>query len=163
MHGYRGAVIGAIATAGVIMGGITEFATLSGTPMFLGAMIMGPFAAWVLRLFDRAIEGKVRAGFEMVVDNFSLGIIGMLLAIVGTLGVGPVVAAIVAVLSAGVNWLVAANLLPLASIFVEPGKVLFPNNAINHGIFTPLAAIDVQTAGQSILYMVESNPGAGLG
>jgi len=163
VHGHRGAVVGAIATAGVIIGGITEFATLSGTPMFLGAMIMGPAAAYLLRLFDRAVEGKVRAGFEMVVDNFSLGIIGMILAIVGTLGVGPVVAAIVAVLSAGVNALVAAGLLPLASIFVEPGKVLFLNNAINHGIFTPLAAIDVETAGKSILYMVESNPGAGLG
>ncbi|MHA6511498.1 PTS mannitol transporter subunit IICBA [Tessaracoccus sp. Z1128] len=163
VHGQRGAVIGAIATAGVIIGGITEFATLSGTPMFLGAMIMGPAAAYALRVFDRAIEGKVRPGFEMVVDNFSLGIIGMLLALLGTLGVGPVVAAIVTVLSAGVNWLVAANLLPLASLFVEPGKVLFLNNAINHGIFTPLAAMDVQTAGQSILYMVESNPGAGLG
>ena len=163
VHGNRGAVIGAIATAGVIIGGITEFATLTGTPMFLGAMIMGPFAGWVLKHFDRAVEGKVRAGFEMVVDNFSLGIIGMLLAIVGTLGVGPVVAAIVGVLSAGVNWLVAANLLPLASLFVEPGKVLFLNNAINHGIFTPLAALDVAETGKSILYMVESNPGAGLG
>ena len=163
VHGNRGAVIGAIATAGVIIGGITEFATLSGTPMFLGAMIMGPLAGWVLKQFDRAVEGKVRAGFEMVVDNFSLGIIGMLLAIVGTLGVGPVVAAIVGVLSAGVNWLVAANLLPLASLFVEPGKVLFLNNAINHGIFTPLAALDVAETGKSILYMVESNPGAGLG
>ncbi|MBB1515709.1 PTS mannitol transporter subunit IICBA [Tessaracoccus sp. MC1679] len=163
VHGNRGAVVGAIATAGVIIGGITEFATLSGTPMFLGAMIMGPLAGWALKQFDRAVEGKVRAGFEMVVDNFSLGIIGMLLAIVGTLGVGPVVAAIVGVLSAGVNWLVAANLLPLASLFVEPGKVLFLNNAINHGIFTPLAALDVAETGKSILYMVESNPGAGLG
>ncbi|HRA04036.1 MAG TPA: PTS mannitol transporter subunit IICBA [Arachnia sp.] len=163
VHGQRGAVIGAIATAGVIIGGITEFATLTGTPMFLGAMIMGPFAGWVLKQFDKAIEGKVRAGFEMVVDNFSLGIFGMLLAILGTLGVGPVVAGIVGVLSLGVNWLVAANLLPLASLFVEPGKVLFLNNAINHGIFTPLAAIDVAETGKSILYMVESNPGAGLG
>ena len=106
---------GSDAESGVMIGGITEFATLTGTPMFLGAMIMGPFAGWVLKQFDKAIEGKVRAGFEMVVDNFSLGIFGMLLAILGTLGVGPVVAGIVGVLSLGVNWLVAANLLPLAS------------------------------------------------
>lgn len=163
VHGQRGAVIGAIATAGVIMGGITEFATLSGTPMFLGAMIMGPLAAWVLRAFDRVIEGRVPSGFEMLIDNFSLGILGGALAIVGVLGVGPVLAAVIAVLAGGVNALVAAGLLPLASIFVEPAKVLFLNNAINHGIFTPLAAIDVQNTGRSILYMVESNPGAGLG
>lgn len=163
VHGQRGAVIGSIATAGVIMGGITDMSTLSGTPMFLGAMIMGPFAAFLLKKFDEAIEGRVPAGFEMVIDNFSLGILGMLLAILGTLGVGPVVAAIITVLGAGVSWLVAANLLPLAAIFVEPAKVLFLNNAINHGIFTPLAAIDVQETGRSILFMVESNPGPGFG
>ncbi len=163
VHGQRGSVIGAIATVGVIMGGITEIATFTGTPMFLGAMIIGPLAAFLLKLFDRAIEGKVPSGFEMLIDNFSLGILGMLLAILGVFGVGPVVSALIAVMSGGVHFLVSHNLLPLASIFVEPAKVLFLNNAINHGIFTPLAAIDVQATGQSILYMVESNPGAGLG
>ena len=163
VHAQRGAVIGAIATAGVIMGGITDMSKLEGTPMFLGAMIMGPLAAWILKKFDKLIEGKVRAGFEMVIDNFSLGIIGMLLAILGSLGVGPILAGLIAILAGGVNWLVSAGLLPLASIFVEPAKVLFLNNAINHGIFTPLAAMDVQETGKSILYMVESNPGAGLG
>lgn len=155
VHGQRGAVIGAIATVGVIVG--------VDIPMFLGAMIIAPLAAFVLRLSDKAIEGKVKPGFEMLIDNFSLGIIGMLMAILGRLAIGPFVAAIVAFLSAGVNVLVNAGLLPLASIFVEPGKVLFLNNAINHGIFTPLATIDVQQAGKSILFMVESNPGAGLG
>ncbi|MFP5415949.1 MAG: PTS mannitol transporter subunit IICBA [Actinomycetes bacterium] len=163
VHGQRGAVIGAIATIGVVLGGITDWATLAGVPMFLGAMIMAPFAAFVLKLLDKAIEGKVPAGFEMLIDTFSIGILGMLLAILGVLGVGPVVAALVLVLSSGVNALVDANLLPLASILVEPGKVLFLNNAINHGIFTPLATIDVQNTGRSILFMVESNPGAGLG
>ena len=155
VHGQRGAVIGAIATVGVIVG--------IDIPMFLGAMIIGPLSAFVLRLSDKALEGKVKPGFEMLVDNFSLGIIGMIMAILGRLAIGPFVAGIVAFLSAGVNILVNAGLLPLASIFVEPGKVLFLNNAINHGIFTPLATIDVQQAGKSILFMVESNPGAGLG
>lgn len=163
VHELRGAVVGSIATAGVILGGITELSTLSGTPMFLGAMIMGPLAAFLLKKFDQLVEGKVKSGFEMLVDNFSLGILGMLLAIVGTLGVGPIISAVIAVLAGGVRFLVDANLLPLASIFVEPAKVLFLNNAINHGIFTPLAAMDVQAAGKSILFMVESNPGAGFG
>ena len=163
VHGQRGAVVGSIATVGAVMGGITDWATMSGTPMFLGAMIMGPLAAYLLKLFDGLIEGKVPAGFEMLIDNFSLGILGGILAVIGLLGVGPVLAALILILSGGVNALVAANLLPLASIFVEPAKVLFLNNAINHGIFTPLAAIDVQEHGRSILYMVESNPGAGLG
>ncbi|MDO4784702.1 MAG: PTS mannitol transporter subunit IICBA [Propionibacteriaceae bacterium] len=163
VHGQRGAVIGAIATAGVIIGGITDWATLAGTPMFLGAMIMGPLAAYVLKLFDGLIEGKVASGFEMLVDNFSLGIIGMGFAILGVLSVGPVVSAVIAVMAGGVNALVTAGLLPLVSMLVEPAKVLFLNNAINHGIFSPLAVLDVQDAGKSILFMVESNPGAGLG
>ncbi|HRL49309.1 MAG TPA: PTS mannitol transporter subunit IICBA [Propioniciclava sp.] len=164
VHAQRGAVIGAIASAGVIIGGLPNVPEFTGgTPMFLGAMIMGPLAAFILKLFDKAVDGKIPSGFEMLVDNFSLGIIGLLLVLVGVVGVGPILAVIVGFLGAGVQILVNAGLLPLASIFVEPAKVLFLNNAINHGIFTPLAAIDVQTAGKSILFMVESNPGAGLG
>ena len=163
VHGQRGAVIGAIATAGVIIGGITDWATLTGTPMFLGAMIMGPAAAYVLKLLDGLIEGKVASGFEMLVDNFSLGIVGMGFAMLGVLSVGPVVSALIAVMAGGVNALVSAGMLPLVSVLVEPAKVLFLNNAINHGIFGPLAVLDVQDAGRSILFMVESNPGAGLG
>lgn len=155
VHGQRGAVIGAIATMGVIVG--------ADIPMFLGAMLIGPLSAYVLKLFDGLIEGKVKSGFEMLIDNFSLGIIGMIMAILGRLAIGPAVGAIVEVLSTGVKALVNAGLLPLVSIFVEPAKVLFLNNAINHGIFTPLATIDVTETGRSILFMVESNPGAGLG
>ncbi len=155
VHGQRGAVIGAIATMGVVMS--------ADIPMFLGAMIMGPLAAWVLKAFDKAIEGKIRAGFEMLVDNFSLGIIGMLLAIVGRLAMGPVVEFLVSLLGRGVEWLVNLHLLPLASIVVEPAKVLFLNNAINHGVLSPLGATEAEQIGRSILFMVESNPGPGLG
>lgn len=155
VHGQRGAVIGAVATMGVVVG--------SEVPMFLGAMIIAPISAWVLKKFDKAIEGKVASGFEMLVDNFSLGIIGMVMAILGRLGIGPVVATLVGWLGSGVDILVENGLLPLASIFVEPAKVLFLNNAINHGVLTPLGAAESESLGQSILFMVESNPGPGLG
>ncbi len=155
VHGTRGAVIGAIATMGVIVG--------SDVPMFIGAMLIGPLAAWLLKRLDRALEGHVPAGFEMLVDNFSLGILGMLLAIGGHLGIGPVVAALMGWMAAGVEWLIGHSLLPLVSILVEPAKVLFLNNAINHGILTPLGTQEVTTMGRSILFMVESNPGPGFG
>ena len=155
VHGQRGAVIGAIATMGVVVG--------VNVPMFLGAMIIGPLAAFLLKLLDKAIEGKVKTGFEMLIDNFSLGILGMIMAILGKLAIGPVVAQLVEWLGSGVQALVNAHLLPLASIFVEPAKVLFLNNAINHGVLSPLGAAQAQTAGKSILFMVESNPGPGLG
>lgn len=153
--GMRGAIMGAIATAGVILG--TE------TPMIMGAMLIGPFAGWIIKVFDRAVEGKVAAGFEMLVDNFSVGIFGMILALFGFLVVGPFVAAITAILTAGANWINNAHLLPGISLFVEPAKILFLNNAINHGIMDPIGVQQVAEFGKSIMFLVETNPGPGLG
>lgn len=155
VYDVRGGVVGAIATIGVIVG--------TDIPMFLGALIMGPFGGYVIKQFDRLIEGRVRQGFEMLVNNFSAGIIGGLLAIFGLLGASPVVTALSNALGAGVDAIVNAGLLPLASIFVEPAKVLFLNNAINHGILAPLAIEQAREVGSSILFLVETNPGPGLG
>ena len=129
--GQRGGVIGAIATMGVIVG--------SDIPMFIGAMIVGPLAAWIIKKFDKAVEGHIKAGFEMLVNNFSLGI------------------------RAGVDVFVSHGLLPLASIFIEPAKVLFLNNAINHGILSPMGIQQVEETGKSIFFLLEANPGPGLG
>jgi len=155
VHDVRGGVVGAIATIGVIVG--------SDIPMFLGALIMGPLGGYIIMQFDRLVEGRVRQGFEMLVNTFSAGIIGGALAIIGVLGAGPVISAISDVLGAGVNAIVNAGLLPLVSIIVEPAKVLFLNNAINHGVLAPLAIEQAREAGKSILFMVETNPGPGLG
>jgi PTS system mannitol-specific IIC component len=155
VHGHRGGVVGAVATMGVIVG--TE------VPMFLGAMIMGPLGAYIIKKFDEAIEGKVKPGFEMLIDNFSAGIVGMLLAVVGFKGAGPIVEQLTEWLGSGVETLVDNNLLPVASLVIEPAKVLFLNNAINHGVLTPLGAAEAADAGKSVLFMLESNPGPGLG
>lgn len=155
----RGMVMGAIAIVGCIAGvGGTE-----GQPMLMAAMIMGPFAGWVIKKFDQMMEGHMPAGFEMLINNFSVGILGMVLAIIGYYFIGPVMTGILSVLSAGVALLINNSLLPLVAIFVEPAKVLFLNNAINHGIFTPIGVEQAVEAGKSIMYMLESNPGPGLG
>lgn len=153
--GLRGSVIACIASIGVIVG--------TDIPMFLGVMIFAPLAAWLIKQFDKLIDGKVKAGFEMLVDNFSLGIIGTLLAIVGYYLVGPFVAAITAFLTAGATWIYNAKLLPLISIFVEPAKVLFLNNAINHGIMGPIGIQQAAETGKSIMFLIETNPGPGMG
>ncbi len=152
---HRGGVIGAIATMGVIVG--------SDISMFLGAMIMGPLSAWILKKFDKLIEGKVKAGFEMLVNNFSLGIIGAILACISIVAVAPIVQSLNSVMEAGVGFFVDHGLLPLASIFIEPAKVLFLNNAINHGILSPMGIQQVNEVGKSIFLLLESNPGPGLG
>ncbi|WP_342438946.1 PTS mannitol transporter subunit IICBA [Paenibacillus sp. FSL L8-0436] len=155
VHGKRGGVIGAVVTMGVIVG--------SSIPMFLGAMIVGPLAGWVLKQFDRAVDGKIKAGFEMLVNNFSLGIIGGGLSIAALKGIGPLVEGLTNILSSGVEFLVNHNLLPLVNLIIEPAKVLFLNNAINHGVLGPIALEESQRLGQSVLFMLESNPGPGLG
>ena len=157
--GARGGVMGAIAVMGCVAGvGGTD-----GQPMLMGAMVMGPFAGWVIKVFDKKMENHMPAGFEMLINNFSVGIFGMIIAIIGYWIIGPVMTGILTVLSAGVDVLVSHSLLPLAAIFIEPAKVLFLNNAINHGIFTPIGAEQAATTGRSIMYMLEANPGPGLG
>ena len=131
--GDRGRVIAAIAVVGCICG--------SDYTMLMGAMVMGPLAGWVIKQFDKKVEGHIPAGFEMLINNFSVGILGMLLAILGYYVIGPFMTAILTVLTAGVDFLVAHSLLPLVSIFIEPAKVLFLNNAINHGIFSPIVPV----------------------
>ncbi|WP_196595364.1 PTS mannitol transporter subunit IICBA [Pectinatus frisingensis] len=155
IYGHRGGVVGAIATAGVIAG--------ADIPMFLGAMIMGPFGGWCIKKFDDAFEESIPAGFEMLVNNFSAGILGAILAVIAYMVIGPVVLALNNVLRTAVEFLVNVNLIPLVSILVEPGKILFLNNAINHGIFTPIGVQESQTFGKSLFFLIEANPGPGFG
>jgi PTS system mannitol-specific IIC component len=153
--GDRGGVVGAITTMGVIVG--------ADMPMFLGAMIAGPLGGWAIKHFDAWVDGKIKSGFEMLVNNFSAGIIGMILAILAFLGIGPAVEVLSKILAAGVNFMVVHDMLPLASIFVEPAKILFLNNAINHGIFSPLGIQQSHELGKSIFFLIEANPGPGMG
>ncbi|WP_390409892.1 PTS mannitol transporter subunit IICBA [Lacticaseibacillus jixiensis] len=153
---HRGGVVGAIATMGVIVG--------TNVPMFIGAMIMGPLGGWCIKKWDDAVQPKIKQGFEMLVNNFSAGIIGMLLAIIGFFLMGPIISAFTTIMATGVNWMINHSLLWLANIFIEPAKILFLNNAINQGILTPLGIQQAAgAAGKSILFLLEPDPGPGLG
>ncbi|MHC6591884.1 PTS mannitol transporter subunit IICBA [Arthrobacter sp. C152] len=155
VYDVRGGVVGAIGTMGVIVG--------AGIPMFIGAMIMGPLGGWTMKKIDSIWDGKIRPGFEMLVNNFSAGIWGALLALLGFYGISPLVTAFSTAAGNFVQFLVQNGLLPLTSIFIEPAKVLFLNNAINHGVLTPLGVQQSLEQGKSILFLLEANPGPGLG
>ncbi|MBR22568.1 MAG: PTS mannitol transporter subunit IICB [Microcella pacifica] len=155
VYGTRGGVVASIATMGVIVG--------TDIPMFIGAMIVGPLAAWLMKQVDKLWAGKIRAGFEMLVDNFSAGILGFGLALGAFFGIAPVVTVLSDALGAGARFLTETGLLPLASLVIEPGKVLFLNNAINQGVLTPLGIQEASETGKSILFLLEANPGPGLG
>ena len=154
--GERGGIVAAIAVVGAIMSD-------PNTTMLMAAMIMGPLAGFCIKKFDDIMKDHMPAGFEMLINNFSVGIIGMLLAMFGYIAIGPFMNLILTILTAGVNVLVEHSMLPLIAIFIEPAKVLFLNNAINHGIFTPIATAQAAETGKSIMYMLEANPGPGLG
>lgn len=153
--GDRGGVTGAIATMGVVIG--------SSIPMFIGAMMMGPLGGWCIKKFDEKIDGKVKDGFEMLINNFSIGIIGMLLAIFGYMFVGDIVIWLTKTLSKLTVVLIDHHLLPLVALVVEPAKVMFLNNAINHGIFSPIGIEQANEIGKSVMFLFETNPGPGLG
>lgn len=155
VSGIRGGVIGSIATMGVIVG--------ADVPMFLGAMIMGPLGGYLIKKLDKSVEGKIPAGFEMLFNNFSLGILGAILALIGYVGISPIVAGLNTVMEAGVGFFVDHGILPLVSLFIEPAKVLFLNNAINHGILSPMGMQQAAEMGKSIFFLLEANPGPGLG
>jgi mannitol PTS system EIICBA or EIICB component len=155
VYDTRGGVVGAAATMGVIVG--------TDIPMFLGGMIMGPLGGWLIKKVDKRIEDRIPVGFEMLVNNFSAGILALLLALIGQLAVGPFVEAASNLFRAGVDTLIAYRLLPLADIIIEPAKVLFLNNALNHGVLAPAGVAEVQQSGKAIYFLLESNPGPGLG
>lgn len=155
VHDVRGGVVGAAATIGVIVG--------AEIPMFLGGMIMGPLGGWCIKKVDEFLEEKIPVGFEMLINNFSAGILGVILVLLGNVVIGPVVQAISNVAGTVVDALVAARLLPLAAIVIEPAKVLFLNNALNHGVLAPLGVAAVEESGRALHFLLETNPGPGLG
>ncbi len=155
VHGVRGGVVGATATMGVIVG--------ADIPMFLGAMIMGPLSGWLIKKIDEVLEDKIPVGFEMLINNFSAGILAVILVLLANVAVGPVVESISDVAGNLVDAMVSARLLPLAAIIIEPAKVLFLNNALNHGVLAPLGVAAVEESGKAIHFLLETNPGPGLG
>ncbi len=155
VHGVRGGVVGAVATMGVVVG--------ADIPMFLGGMIAGPIGGWAIKKVDEVLEPKIRIGFEMLVNNFSAGILGTILAMLGLVIIAPVVTAISDTAGAIVGALTNAGLLPLAAIIIEPAKVLFLNNALNHGVLAPLGVAAAAESGRAVHFLLETNPGPGLG
>ena len=151
----RAGVVAAVAVIGML--------TESEDPHILGAMVIGPLIGWIVFLFDKYVLPKVKPGYEMLVRNFSAGILGMLFGYLSLVFIGPIIAGITNQIGFFVGWLIQRNLLLFTNLFIEPLKVLFLNNTLNHGILTPLGIEQAGDAGTSILFLIETNPGPGLG
>lgn len=155
VHGVRGGVVGATVAMGVIVG--------TDVPQFMGAMIMGPLGGWLIKKIDDLLEDKIPVGFEMLINNFTAGILAVLLGLLGYKFMSPVLTAISNGAEVVVNAMINARLLPLAALIIEPAKVLFLNNALNHGVLAPLGVAAVEESGKAIHFLLETNPGPGLG
>ena len=155
VYDTRGGVVGAAATMGAIVG--------ADIPMFLGAMIMGPVGGYLIKKIDEFLEERIPVGFELLINNFSAGILVVVLVLLANVVVGPLVQGVSTALGAGVQFLIDSRLLPVADLIIEPAKVLFLNNAINHGILAPLGVAEVAKNGKAIHFLLETNPGPGLG
>ena len=155
IYGVRGGVVGAAATMGVVVG--------AGVPMFLGGMIMGPLGGWLIKKVDDVLVERIPVGFEMLVNNFSAGILSVILALLGFVVVGPAVTGVSDVAGSIVDGLIQARLLPFAAFVIEPAKVLFLNNALNHGVLAPLGVAAAKDSGRAIHFLLETDPGPGLG
>ena len=155
VHGVRGGVVGAAATMGVIVG--------ASIPMFLGGMIMGPLGGWCMKKVDQFLDDKVPVGFEMLVNNFSAGFLITILVLIAQVAISPVVASVSNAAGAVVDMLIKARLLPLAAVIIEPAKILFLNNALNHGVLAPMGVVAAKETGHAIHFLLETNPGPGLG
>lgn len=154
IYGTRGGVVGASAVLGVICA--------SESPMFIGAMMIGPLSGYLMKKCDELFKNVPEVCKELV-DNFSAGILGLILALLGMVIIEPAVTSLSDCLVFLMNMLIEYGLLPLTSLIVEPAKILFLNSAINHGIFTPLGIDAVAESGKSIFFLIETNPGPGLG
>jgi PTS system mannitol-specific IIC component len=155
IHGHRGGVAGALTTMGVIVG--------ADIPMFLGAMIVGPLGGWCIKKIDNVLEERTPVGFEMLINNVSMAVVALVLILIANVAIGPVVVAFSDAAGSAVAWLIDMRLLPLAAILIEPAKILFLNNAINHGVLGPLGVAAAQESGRAIHFLLETNPGPGLG
>lgn len=155
VDGTRGGLLGAVTTMGIAVG--------TDSTMFLGAMLMGPLSGFVMKQYDKFIAEKLSAKTQAIIDSLVIGIIGTIITILAFFCIGPVVDFITFIFQVAVNFFVNANILPLTSIFIEPGKILFLNNTINYSILQPLGESQLAEAGKSIFFLLETNPGPGLG
>ncbi len=153
--GDRGGAIGIMATMGLIVG--------SSVPMLLGAMLMGPLAGWLLLKLDDLLKRRIPLGFEMLTNNLAAAILGAILAMLNFVIVGPMMSLLNHVVATGVSFIIDSGFLFLSAVIIEPAKVLFLNNALNHGLLSPLGMQYALETGKSTLFLLETNPGPGLG
>lgn len=150
-----GGLVGAITSIGVLM--------VENAPVITGSILLGGVGGYIAdKLYER-IQRKIRMGFEMLTKNVTIAIIGSIFAMLSYFIMAPILVGVDTFLLKGISELIEIHMLPLASVLIEPAKVFFLNNNMNHGILVPIGMEQIQTTGKSILFLIETNPGPGMG
>ena len=152
---HAGGAIAVMAAAGVMIA--------DKNCAILGAMILGPVCGLLWKHVLEPLTRKAVQGMEMLTRNLVAAIVGAAFSIAAYYVLTPVLSAVTHVIMMGVDWLIAHKLICLTSILIEPAKVFFLNNSIHHGILLPLAMQQAEQNGSSMLFLLETNPGPGLG
>ena len=151
----RGGTIAGIATIGMIIG--------TNSPQIIGAMIIGPLSVWSYVFIKKYWLDRLKDGYEMVANNILAGLVGGVWCLTAIFLIAPVINWLMQASAILILWFIDLKLLPAVSLVIEPLKVFFFNNTINHGVLTPLGLSMVEKTGQSVLFLLETNPGPGLG
>lgn len=152
---HAGGAIAVMAAAGVMIA--------NKNCAILGAMILGPICGLLWKHVLEPLTRKAVQGMEMLTRNLVAAIVGAAFSIAAYYVLTPVLSAVTHVIMMGVDWLIAHKLICLTSVLIEPAKVFFLNNSIHHGILLPLAMQQAEQNGSSMLFLLETNPGPGLG
>lgn len=152
---HAGGAIAVMAAAGVMIA--------DKNCAILGAMILGPVCGLLWKHVLEPLTRKAVQGMEMLTRNLVAAIVGAAFSIAAYYVLTPVLSAVTHVIMMGVDWLIAHKLICLTSVLIEPAKVFFLNNSIHHGILLPLAMQQAEQSGSSMLFLLETNPGPGLG
>ncbi|MDW2800210.1 protein-N(pi)-phosphohistidine--sugar phosphotransferase [Clostridium boliviensis] len=159
--------------AGTMCGG--EVGGLAGTLAASVVVMAEPVSAMILSVtaggvagflckkgLDR-IKNWIPSGFEMLFSNLYLASLGLLAGGAAYVLLIPEAEWMLGFLGNGLSLMIDRGIIPFISFVVEPLKIIFFNNWINHGIFLPLGLEQLKTQGSSILFLLETNPGPGFG
>jgi PTS system mannitol-specific IIC component len=155
--GQRGGVIASFVMVGLVAGNTTSYS------MILPSMCVGPIIGYLIKKTDQWLERRTPPGYELLIYNGAAGLVGTLTAVVCYLYVGPLFARTMQMIYQEALLLAQSQLLPLISVIIEPSKLFFFNNVINHGILEPLGIQETKVNHKSIFFLLESNPGPGFG
>lgn len=147
-------------TAVIIMGGVLAQYKIGSLlePIFIGAA-----GGYSIKKYGEFIKKYEYPGYEMLINNLGLASIGLSLIWLINKGLPFYEEFQLLFQQNVVSRLFNVEYLPLYSIIIEPSKVFFMNNFINHGIFSVLGVSELTEKGKSIFFLLETNPGPGLG